>query len=44
MRTLLMRTLLMRTEMDYLVLGNHLLAKADQPKTNEAWHQEFALD
>ncbi len=36
----------MRTEMDYLVLENFLLAKADQPKweKDESWKQEFELD
>jgi carbamoyltransferase len=36
----------MRTEMDYLVLGNYLLAKQDQtpwPK-DESWKSEFGLD
>jgi carbamoyltransferase len=36
----------MRTEMDYLVLENYLLAKPDQPaqEKDEAWKEEFALD
>ena len=36
----------MRTEMDYLVLGNFILAKDDQPvqETDETWKTEFALD
>jgi len=36
----------MRTEMDYLVLEDFLLAKHDQPaqKQDEAWKQEFELD
>ncbi len=36
----------MRTEMDYLVLENFLLAKTDQPKweKDDAWKQEFELD
>jgi len=36
----------MRTEMDYLVLENYLLAKADQPKweKDESWKNEFELD
>ena len=36
----------MRTEMDYLVLGNYLLDKKDQPKFTEAgnWRREFTLD
>ena len=36
----------MRTEMDYLVMGNYLLDKRDQPKfTEEAdWKTEFKLD
>ena len=36
----------MRTEMDYLVVENCLLAKADQPKFADAgdWRSEFALD
>jgi carbamoyltransferase len=37
----------MRTEMDYLVLGNHLLDKRDQPAWHEAadaWQEEFELD
>jgi carbamoyltransferase len=36
----------MRTEMDYLVLENFLLAKTDQPREpkDEAWKSEFELD
>ncbi|MEE9229261.1 MAG: carbamoyltransferase [Acidobacteriota bacterium] len=36
----------MRTEMDYLVLENFLLAKPDQPawEKDESWKEEFALD
>lgn len=36
----------MRTEMDYLVLENYLLAKTDQPswKKDDSWQQEFELD
>lgn len=36
----------MRTEMDYLVLENVILAKQDQPKWQEVhnWREEFALD
>lgn len=36
----------MRTEMDYLVLGNFLLSKSDQPNVvdNKEWMKEFALD
>lgn len=36
----------MRTEMDYLVLENVLIAKTDQPewKEDENWREEFALD
>ena len=36
----------MRTELDFLVLENCLLAKADQPKVDkdDSWKQEFALD
>ena len=36
----------MRTEMDYLVMGNYLLAKTDQPAFDDdgAWQQEFELD
>jgi hypothetical protein len=32
--------------MDYLVLGNHLLAKTDQADWQEAsdWREEFELD
>ncbi len=36
----------MRTEMDYLVLENFLLAKTDQPvrEDDESWKKEFELD
>ncbi|MEM9541952.1 MAG: carbamoyltransferase [Cyanobacteria bacterium P01_E01_bin.42] len=36
----------MRTEMDYLVLENYLLAKTDQPQwqKDESWQDEFELD
>jgi carbamoyltransferase len=36
----------MRTEIDYLVLENFLLAKADQPPQprNDAWKKKFTLD
>ena len=36
----------MRTEMDYLVVENYLLAKTDQPvrEKDESWKEEFALD
>lgn len=36
----------MRTEMDYLVLENYLLAKPDQPEWagDESWKDEFELD
>jgi len=36
----------MRTEMDYLVLGNFVLDKRDQPIVQEdlAWQEEFELD
>ncbi len=36
----------MRTEMDYLVLGDYLLAKSEQPAWTEAgnWREEFNLD
>jgi len=36
----------MRTEMDYLVVGNYLLAKTYQPERprDESWRQEFELD
>jgi carbamoyltransferase len=36
----------MRTEMDYLVLENVLIAKIDQPewKEDDNWRDEFALD
>ena len=36
----------MRTEMDYLVVGNFLMAKPDQPEVPEdhEWMKEFELD
>jgi len=36
----------MRTEMDYLVIGNYLLSKTEQPTwlENEDWEKEFTLD
>lgn len=36
----------MRTEMDYLVMGNFLFVKSDQPKFNDEsnWQKEFELD
>jgi carbamoyltransferase len=36
----------MRTEMDYLVLENYLLAKCEQPpvEQDESWKKEFELD
>ena len=36
----------MRTEMDYLVLGNYLFTKTDQPAWDQkdAWQEEFTLD
>jgi len=37
----------MRTEMDVLVLGNHVLTKGEQPEMTvetEAWQEEFPLD
>ncbi|MDB5282838.1 MAG: hypothetical protein JWO06_1913 [Bacteroidota bacterium] len=36
----------MRTEMDYLVIGNYLLAKSEQPVWKETgdWKKEFTLD
>jgi carbamoyltransferase len=36
----------MRTEMDYLVVENYLLAKHDQPQReqDDSWKQEFELD
>jgi carbamoyltransferase len=34
------------TEMDYLAIGNYLLAKADQPvrPRDDSWHRQFAMD
>lgn len=39
-------TCFMRTEMDYLVIGNFLLSKKEQPKWSETkeWQTEFVLD
>ena len=39
-------TCFMRTEMDYLVMGDFLLAKTDQPEWHEDgdWREEFELD
>ncbi len=36
----------MRTEMDYLVIENYLLAKSDQPEwaQDDSWKDEFELD
>ncbi|MCC6725122.1 MAG: hypothetical protein IT258_11475, partial [Saprospiraceae bacterium] len=36
----------MRTEMDYLVVGDYLFAKTDQPEWTKTdnWQEEFALD
>ena len=36
----------MRTEMDYLVMGNFLVDKRDQPRWSEeaTWQEEFELD
>jgi carbamoyltransferase len=36
----------MRTEMDYLVLENNILAKPDQPPlaADPSWMKEFELD
>jgi len=36
----------MRTEVDYLVMGNYMLDKCDQPKFTETaeWKTEFKLD
>jgi len=36
----------MRTEMDYLVIGNFIFAKKDQPdwKKTDKWQEEFKLD
>ena len=36
----------MRTEMDYLVIGNFVFCKTDQPEWDKKdnWQQEFALD
>jgi carbamoyltransferase len=36
----------MRTEMDYLVIGNYILSKTEQPKWEETgdWRKEFNLD
>ena len=39
-------TCFMRTEMDYLVIGNNLLSKAEQPewKKQGDWRKDFSLD
>jgi carbamoyltransferase len=36
----------MRTEMDYLVMENVILAKSDQPayEQDDSWKDEFELD
>jgi len=36
----------MRTEMDYLVIGNMIFDKREQPGWRESadWHKEYALD
>ncbi len=36
----------MRTDMDYLVIGNCIFAKKDQPEWNEKqeWREEYPLD
>jgi len=36
----------MRTEMDYLILGNYILSKTDQPEFHDEidWKQEYELD
>lgn len=36
----------MRTEMDYLVIGDYIYKKEEQPKWNETetWKEEFVLD
>jgi carbamoyltransferase len=36
----------MRTEMDYLVVGDYLFAKSDQPEWAEKvdWKQQYGLD
>ena len=37
----------MRTDMDYLVVGNYLFAKTEQPEwteTADEWKKEFVLD
>ena len=36
----------MRTEMDYLVIGNHVFSKKEQPawKETDNWQEEYALD
>ena len=37
---------LMRTEMDYLVIGNYVIAKTDQKQLEQDvdWRKEFQLD
>jgi carbamoyltransferase len=39
-------TCFMRTEMDYLVMGNFILDKKEQPefKEDKNWREEFGLD
>ncbi|SOB58359.1 conserved protein of unknown function [Pseudodesulfovibrio profundus] len=39
-------TCFMRTEMDYLVIGDHVFSKADQPEWDESkdWISQFELD
>jgi carbamoyltransferase len=36
----------MRTEMDYLVVGDYLFQKSEQPqwKDNKNWQKEYELD
>jgi carbamoyltransferase len=34
----------MRTEMDYLVMGDFLLKKEEQPLKEKQWHEEFEMD
>jgi carbamoyltransferase len=36
----------MRTEMDYLVMGNYIFSKKEQPKWQEKkdWKEEYGLD
>jgi len=39
-------TCFMRTEMDYLVVGNYIFEKKEQPKWREEryWRDEYGLD